>query len=289
MNTAVRVIRTPVALAVLGICLFLALLSSVAVVPETKQAVVLRLGAPIRVINAYHDDEVFGRTGAGLIGRIPLIDQVVLIDKRMLDFELERLEVQSRDQHHLIIDGYARYRVRDPLRLYTTAGSVRRLADLLRPRLATALRNEFAKRPLAATFGAEREAAMAAVEGAVNQYAARYGAEVTDVRIDRTDLPTGTSVEAAYERMKTARSQLALAIRAEGYKQAQIIRAQADAAAAKIYADSFGQDPNFYAFYRAMKSYRRSFGADGNNPPGSATMVLGPDNAYLRAFERRGE
>jgi membrane protease subunit HflC len=272
---------------VIGLVLLIA--GTFAVVPETKQAVVLRLGAPTRVVNRYHDDEQFGRTGAGLIARIPLVDQIVWIDKRMRDFEVERQEVQSADQFHLVINAYARYRVDDPLKMYLTTGGDRRLADMLRPALTTALRNEFDKRQLAAVFGAERDAAMAAVQGSVNRYARQYGVEVADVRIDRADLPTGAPLDAAYERMRTARSQQATAIRAEGYSQAQFIRASADAATAKIYADSFGQDANFYAFYRAMRSYRHSFGADGSNPAGSATMVLGPDNAYLRAFERRGE
>jgi membrane protease subunit HflC len=289
MTVAVRMLRSPALLAVAAIALLLVLAATFSVVPETEQAVVLRLGAPTRVVNRYHPDEVFGRTGAGLIAHIPLIDQIVRIDKRMKDFDVERQEVESRDQMHLVINAYARYRVADPLRLYLASGSERPLADLLRPALTTALRNEFGKRPLAATFGAERDAAMAAVQGSVNRIAHHYGVEVADVRIDRADLPGGAPLEAAYERMRAVRTQQALAIRAEGYKQAQIIRADADAATARIYADSFGQDPDFYAFYRAMRSYRHSFGADGSAPAGSATMVLGADNPYLRAFERRGE
>jgi membrane protease subunit HflC len=289
MTVAARILHSPALLAMAAIGLLLVLAGTFSVVPETKQVVVLRLGAPTRVVNRYHPDEVFGQTGAGLIARIPLVDQIVWIDKRMKDFEVERQEVESHDQMHLVINAYARYRVADPLRMYLTAGSDRRLPDLLRPALTAALRNEFDKRPLAATFGAERDAAMAGVQGSVNRIAHHYGVEVADVRIDRADLPTGAPLEAAYDRMKAVRTQQALAIRADGYKQAQIIRADADAATAKIYADSFGQDPDFYAFYRAMRSYRHSFGADGSAPAGSATMVLGPDNAYLRAFERRGE
>jgi membrane protease subunit HflC len=179
--------------------------------------------------------------------------------------------------------------VADPLRMYLTSGGERRLPDLLRPALTTALRNEFDRRPLAAIFGTERDAAMARVQGSVNRIAHNYGVEVADVRIDRAGLPDGAPLEAVYDRMRAVRLQQAQAIRVDGYRQAQIIRGDADAATARIYADSFGQDPDFYAFYRAMRSYRHSFGADGSTPAGSATMVLGPDNAYLRAFERRGE
>jgi membrane protease subunit HflC len=241
------------------------------------------------VVNRYHQDEVFGQTGAGLIARIPLIDQIVWVDKRMKDFGVERQEVESADQTRLLIDAYARYRVEDPLRMYLNSGGEGELANLLKPALTSALRNEFGRRPLAASFGPQRDAAMAAVRGSVNRVAHHYGVEVADVRIDRADLPGGAPLDAAYDRMRTAQTQQALAIRTEGYKQAQIIHADADAATAKIYADSFGQDPDFYGFYRAMRSYRHSFGAEGSSPAGSATMVLGPDNAYLRAFERRGE
>jgi membrane protease subunit HflC len=289
MTVVSRILHSPALLAMAAIGVLLVLAGTFSVVPETRQAVILRLGAPTRVVNRYHPDEVFGRTGAGLIARIPLIDQIVWVDKQMKDFEVERQEVESRDQMHLVINAYARYRVVDPLRMYLNTGGERRLPDLLRPALTAGLRNEFDKRPLAATFGANRDGAMASVQAAVNRIAHHYGVEIADVRIDRVDLPSGAPLEAAYERMRAIRLQQAQAIRAEGVKQAQIIRADADAATARIYADSFGQDPDFYAFYRAMKSYRHSFGVEGSGNAGSATMVLGPDNAYLRAFERRGE
>jgi len=289
MTVVGRILHSPALLAMAAIGLLLVLAGTFSVVPETRQAVVLRLGAPTRVVNRYHPDEVFGRTGAGLIARIPLVDQIVWVDKQMKDFDVERQEVESRDQIRLVINAYARYRVVDPLRMYLNTGGERRLPDLLRPALTAGLRNEFDKRPLAATFGADRDVAMASVQASVNRIAHHYGVEIADVRIDRVDLPGGAPIEAAYERMKAVRLQQAQAIRAEGVKQAQIIRANADAATARIYADSFGQDPDFYAFYRAMKSYRHSFGVEGSSNAGSATMVLGPDNAYLRAFERRGE
>jgi membrane protease subunit HflC len=289
MTDVDRILRHPTLLAAVAIGLFLLIIGTFAVVPETRQAVILRLGAPTRVINRYHPDEMFGQTGAGLIARIPLIDQIVWVDKGMKDFGVERQEVESADQTHLLIDAYARYRVEDPKTMYLTSGDERQLASLLKPALTSALRNEFGRRPLAATFGEQRDVAMAAVRASVNRIAHRYGVEVADVRVDRADLPGGAPLEAAYDRMRTAQNQQALAIRTEGYKQAQTIHADADAATAKIYADSFGQDPDFYGFYRAMRSYRHSFGAEGNSPAGSATMVLGPDNAYLRAFERRGE
>ena len=289
MSLAMRLVRNPVLIAAAAIVLLLAVAGTFAVVPETRQAVVLRFGTPVRVVNRYHDDELFGRSGAGLIARVPLIDQIVWVDKRMREFDVERQEVQTADQVHLLVNAYARYRVVDPLRMWLTTGGERRLSDLLRPVMTSALGDELGKRSFAAIFGGDQDATMAAVQAAMNRSAHRYGVEIGDVRIDRADLPPGAPLDAAYERMRATRGQQALAIRAEGYKQAQLIRASADASTAKIYADSFGQDPNFYAFYRAMRSYRQSFGADGGSTSGTTTMVLGPDNAYLRAFERKGE
>jgi membrane protease subunit HflC len=289
MIAVARILRSPTLLAMAAIGLLLLLAGTFSIVPETKQAIVLRLGAPTRVVNRYRPEEIYGQTGAGLIAHIPLIDRVVSIDKRLMDVDVDRQEVESRDQMRLVVNSYARYRVTDPLRMFLTAGGERRLPDLLRPAMTSALRNEFNKRPLAATFGPARDAAMAAVQASVNRIARQYGVQVADVRIDRADLPSGAPLEAAYDRMRTARLAQAQAIRAEGLRQAQVIHADADAATAKIYADSFGQDPEFYAFYRAMESYRHSLGGDGNSPAGSTMMVLGPDNAYLRAFERHGE
>ena len=108
------------------------------------------------------------------------------------------------------------------------------------------------------------------------------------MRIKHADLPSGSPLQSALNRMTTARQQQAATIRAQGQKAAQIIQAQADAQAAQVYAQAFNQDPKFYDFYRAMQSYRRTFGADGGPaPPGSTSIVLSPNNAYLKEFEGR--
>ncbi len=117
------------------------------------------------------------------------------------------------------------------------------------------------------------------IKASVNRQAAQYGAQIIDVRIKRADLPTGAPLESAYTRMRSARAQQALTIRAEGNKQAQLVRAQADANAARIYADAFGRDPQFYAFYRAMQAYRETF------KDSSSTVILSPNNEFLREFE----
>jgi membrane protease subunit HflC len=276
--------RNPIAWAVLMVALVIAFASIFAVVPETKQALIVRLGKPDRVINGYKANQEFGRTGAGLIARVPFLEQIVWIDKRVLDFDMERQSVLSTDQLRLEVDAYARYRIVNPLQMYISAGSERRVGEALRPILGSALRNELGKRPFAALLSPERGQLMDNIQTGLARVARQYGAEIVDVRIKRADLPAGTPLDSAFERMRTARQQQALTIRAQGAKQAQIIRADADALAAKVYADSFGKDPQFYDFYRAMQSYRVSFGTDGMEAPGASSVILSPDNEYLREF-----
>lgn len=277
-------LRNPVVLAVLATIGLILLGSTFAIVPETKQAVVLRFGKPVRIYNPYKPNEVFGHTGAGLKIRMPFLDQVVWIDKRIQSVAMERQQVLSTDQLRLQVDAFARYRITDPRRMYISAGSEERVVDALRPILGSALRNELGKRRFDLLLSPERGEVMSNIRQSLNRVARQYGAEVIDVRIMRADLPDGTPLQSAFQRMRTAREQEALTIRAEGAKRAQIIRAQADADAAKVYAASFGKDPQFYDFYRAMQSYLTSFAA-GNE--GETTAVLTPDNDYLRQFRGR--
>jgi membrane protease subunit HflC len=122
------------------------------------------------------------------------------------------------------------------------------------------------------------------IQRALNRVASQYGAEIVDVRIKRADLPEGTPLESAYQRMQTARQQEARSIRAQGLKQAQIIRAEADAEAANTYAAAFGKDPDFYDFYRAMQSYESTFVNDGTGKDmGRSSIILSPSNDYLRS------
>ena len=132
-------------------------------------------------------------------------------------------------------------------------------ATQLQPILGSALRNELGRRPFAALLSPERGQMMDNIQTALNRVARQYGAEIVDVRIKRADLPDGTPLDSAYQRMRTARQQEARSIQAQGLKQAQIIRADADAEAAATYAGAFNQDPEFYDFYRAMQSYELSF------------------------------
>ena len=268
--------------------LLVLLLSSVAVIPETSQGVISRFGKPVRIVNRYSEGEQFGDRGAGLAFRIPFAENLVWIDKRVRDIDMERQQVLSTDQLRLEVDAFARYRIVDPLRMYIAArGSEDRVEAALRPILGSQLRNELGKRPFASLLSPEREGAMENVRAGLDRVARQYGAEIIDVRIKKADLPDGTPLESAYDRMRTARLQESRSIRAEGSKRAQIIRAEADAEAARIYAAAFGKDPEFYDFYRAMQSYQTTFLGDGQTKPADTNIILSPNNSYLKEFTGR--
>ena len=270
------------ALIALGL-LLVALMSSVLVVPETMQAVIVRTGEPVRVINRFRPNADFGQTGAGLVMRIPILEQVVWIDKRVMAVDMERQQVLSTDQLRLEVDAYARFRIIDPIAMVQTAGTAERVAEQLQPILTSVLRQELGKRSFQSLLTAERGQAMENIKNGLDRQAREYGAQVIDVRIKRADLPDGTPLESAFARMQSARNQEAITIRAQGEKNAQIIRAQAQADASRTYADSFGKDPAFYDFYRAMQSYDATFAASD----GSTQVILSPDNDYLRQFRGR--
>ena len=277
-------LRNGVVIAVVATVLLILMGSTFAVVPETRQAVIVRFGEPVRIINPYRSGEKFGQTGAGLHIRMPFTDQIVWIDKRIQSVEMDRQQVLSTDQLRLQVDAFARYRITDPLRMYIAAGNEERVSDALRPILGSSLRNELGKRHFAALLSPERGAVMDNIRISLNHVARQYGAQIIDVRIKRADLPDGTPLQSAFERMRTAREQQALTIRAQGAKQAQLIRADADAKAAEIYAGSFGKDPSFYDFYRAMQAYNVTFGP---NARGQTNVILSPDNDFLREFKGR--
>ncbi len=286
---AMRLLKSPIGWAMLLIVAVLLSATVFAIVPETEQALVVRMGVPNRVVNGYNVGERFGSTGAGLVWRIPLLEDVFFIDKRVQNLDMASQPVLSTDQLRLQVDAFARYRIVNPLQMYLTArGDERRVTEALKPILGSALRNELGRRPFAALLTPERDVVMTNIKTALNRVAAQYGAEIVDVRIKRAELPDGSPLESAYERMKSARQQQAMTIRAEGLKQATIIRAQADADSSRIYADAFNQDPSFYDFYRAMQSYRQSFGTD-NPAEGTTTMVLSPNSEYFRQFSGKGK
>lgn len=268
----VPIIAAAVALVAAGSCL--------KVVDEKTQAVVVRLGQPDRVINRFRPDVEFGQTGAGVVWRIPFMEQVVEIDRRILDLDMERQQVLSADQRRLEVDAFARFRIIDPVRMVQTAGTTERVTEQLQPILNSALRQELGKRSFNSLLTADRGKAMEQIRAGLDREAREYGAQIIDVRIKRADLPEGSPLESAFTRMATARQQEAATLRAQGQKTAQIIRATAEATAAKTYADAFNKDPAFYDFYRAMQSYDATF----RQKDSSTSIILSPDNEYLKQF-----
>jgi len=260
-----------------------ALLLSMALVrvPEDRQAIILQLGRPVATVNTYQPNQAFGETGAGLVLKNPVVQNAVFIDKRVMSLDIPPQTVLSTDQLRLVVDAFARFRIVDPVKMYQTVRTEERLQEELARIFSSRIRNELGKQRFDAMLSPERGQSMESIQQAVNRSALAYGAEIIDVRIKRADLPPGSPLEAAFERMRTARQQEALTIRAQGAKNAQIIRAEADAQAARVYAESFGKDPEFYAFYRSMEAYRKSFAS------GNSNLVLSPSNEFLQEFQGR--
>ncbi|MEM1133404.1 MAG: protease modulator HflC [Pseudomonadota bacterium] len=275
--------KNPVFLGAAAVFALVLIALSVSVVQETEQALVLRYGEPVRKVNVYQPNEAFGTTGAGIAFRIPFVEQIQYIDKRVLNVQMERQEVLSTDKLRLQVDAFARFRITNPLQMYRSIRTEDALRTQLRTILGSSLRNELGKRSFATLLSPERGQVMENIQTALNVQARKYGAEIIDVRIKRADLPEGTPLESAFSRMRSERQQEATAIRAEGNKDAQVIRGQAEAESARIYAESYGKDPGFYDFYRAMQSYEQTF----NRGDGEASVVLSPDSEYLRQFRGR--
>ncbi len=282
--------RNPVTIGLAVLFAFILMASTFTIVPETEQVVVLRFEKVVRTVNAYQPNEVFGRTGAGMIAKIPFLDRLVWINKRVLDVDYDNQQVLSSDQLRLEVDAYARFRITNPLKAVNATGSVgsteERVRDALQPLLGSSIRAELGNQPFATLLTPERDQVMENIQNRLQRLATQYGVQIVDVRIKHADLPEGSPLDSALKRMQTARQQQAVTIRAQGRKDAQIVRADADANASRIYAESFSKDASFYDFYRAMQSYRHTFGADGGDQPtGSTSIILSPNNSYLKQFE----
>jgi membrane protease subunit HflC len=249
------------------------------VVPEEEQVVIIRTGQPVGTVNTPN-----GTTGAGIYFRMPIIERVSRVEKRLLDLEMTDEEVLSADQQRLLVNAYARFRITDPVRMVERAGSTDGVRNALEPILNSVLRQELGRRTFQAMLTAERGSALANVRTNLDRQARQYGAEVVDVKIMRTDLPEAP-LQSAFRRMESDREREARTIRAGGSRDARIIRAEADAEGARIYAEAFGKDAEFYDFYRAMQSYDATF-SNGDNPSESS-IILSPDNEYLRQFRGR--
>jgi membrane protease subunit HflC len=274
-----------------GILLIAALIvsySSLFTVYQTQQALVVRLGKVVRVV-----DE------PGLNVKLPFIDNVIDIDKRILDLEAPAQEVIASDQKRLVVDAFARYRIKDPLRFFQTLGSKPAADSQLNILLNSALRSVLGESTFIQVVRDERAELMARIRDLINHEAASYGIEVVDARIRRADLPEQNS-QAVYQRMQTARQREAAEYRAQGLQQAQEIRSKADrevtvlvadatskseqirgegdATRNKIFADAFNKDPDFFSFYRSMQAYENGL------KPNDTRLVLNPDSNFFRYF-----
>jgi membrane protease subunit HflC len=276
---------------VIGILVVAALIvayASLFEVYQTQQALVVRLGQVVHVVNE-----------PGLHVKVPFIDAVIPIDKRILDLEAPSQEVIASDQKRLVVDAFARYRIHDPLRFFQTLGSKTAADSQLAILLNSALRRVLGEATFIQVVRDERAGLMARIRDLINHEAAGYGIEVVDARIRRADLPEQNS-QAVYQRMQTARQREAAEYRAQGQQQAQEIRSKADrevtvlvadatskseqirgqgdATRNEIFAKAFNQDPDFFAFYRSMQAYENGL------KPNDTRLVLKPDSNFFRYF-----
>jgi membrane protease subunit HflC len=255
---------------------------------QTRQALVVRLGDPVRVV-----------TEPGLHFKVPLIDTVINVDKRILDLENPAQEVIASDQKRLVVDAFARYRIKDVLKFYQAVGSVDRANSQLSILLNSALRRVLGEATLTHVVRDERSQLMARVRDLLDAEAQPFGISIVDVRIRRADLPEQNS-QAVYERMKTERQREAQEIRSQGLQRAQEIRAKADRDVTviladaqskgeqtrgegdgernRIFAEAYGRDPQFFSFYRSMQAY------EAGMRPNDTRMLLKPDSEFFRYF-----
>ena len=275
-------------IAVIAVAALIVGYSSLFTVYQTQQALVIRLGQPVRVISE-----------PGLNFKAPFIDSVVHIDKRILDLEAPSQEVIASDQKRLVVDAFARYRIKDPLRFYQTLGSINGANSQLSILLNSALRRVLGEVTFTHVVRDQRADLMARIRELVDHEATALGIEVVDVRIRRADLPEQNS-QAVYQRMQTERQREAAEFRAQGAQRAQEIRSRADREVTvlvaeatskseqirgegdgtrnQIFADAFNQDPDFFAFYRSMQAYEQ--GLKHND----TRMLLKPDSNFFRYF-----
>ncbi len=265
--------RNILALFLVGLAALMLISSSLFTVDQTEQAIVLRLGKESRVINAPNDPS------PGLHFKLPFVEDVTRFDKRAIALDMQEQEVLATDKQRLVVDAFARFRIVNPLQTYRTVRDISGASDQLSSILASRLRDGLGQEKFSGLLSPERGELMKRITESLKSEAAKYGAEIIDVRIKRADLPLGDPLDAALRRMQTERQQEAQGIRAQGEREAQDIRAKADVEAAKIFADSFGRDAQFYDFYRSMQAYGRTLKKE------DTTIILSPDSAFMKPFQ----
>ena len=277
-------IRPQNRLAAIGVAagaLLVLLGSTVYQVDQRHQALVIRFGDPIRVVRT-----------AGLHLKAPFLDRVVKFDNRNIALNADQEEVIAADQERLVVDAFVRYRISDPRQFCKTLGDETKAKDRLERIVNASLRQTIGRANSEEVIAGKRAVVMAAIRDEVGRQvkASDLGVQIIDVRIRRADLPEANQ-KAVFERMQTARQQEAAQLRAIGEQQkreivatateeGEKIRGEGDARRAELFASSFGRDPNFAAFYRSMQAYEASLGQ------GDATLVLSPDSAFFKYFQR---
>ncbi|MGL4441857.1 MAG: protease modulator HflC [Bosea sp. (in: a-proteobacteria)] len=283
MNNTTKMIS----MVVLGAVALAALLSAF-VVQQTQQALVLRLGAINRVI-----------TDPGLKFKLPFIDSVITIDKRVLDLDLPVQEVLASDQNRLSVDAFARYRITNALLFFQTVNNINGANAQMNRIANSSIRNVLAEATYTSIVRTDRAALMNRIQDDVNRQARAFGIEIVDVRLTRVDLPAANS-QAVFQRMQTERQREAADLRANGSQTSQEIRARADrdvqvligeagrksdetrgegdAQRNRIFAAAYNKDAEFFSFYRSMQAYETGLKA------GETRMVLSPNSDFFRFF-----
>ena len=282
--------------AVGAFALLILVFNTLYVVDQRKQAVVLRFGDPVRVVNAFQDND------PGLKLKVPFLENVILLDKRNQPLEADKEEIIASDQERLVVDAFLRYRISDPLQFYRTLRDERTAADRLERLVNSSLRQVLGSVPSNDIIAGRRDQLMRATRADVATRArqSRLGIEVIDVRIKRADLPAANQ-QAVFRRMQTSREQEAAQIRAVGEQQKREIIAGADKEVAvtlatatetgekvqgegdakrlTLFADAYGRDPAFASFWQSMRAY------EGALSQGDTTMVLTPQSDFFKYFE----
>jgi len=283
--------RSPVTGIIVLLLVLLAIIvgyGSVFTVDQTEQALVVRFGKPVDVV-----------TDPGLHFKAPFIDTVIAIDKRILDLENPSQEIIASDQKRLVVDAFARYRIKTPLRFYQSVGSIQAANIQLTTILNASLRRVLGEVTFIQVVRDEREALMGRIRDQVDKEADAYGIQVVDVRIRRADLPEQNS-QAVYQRMQTERQREAAEFRAQGGQKAQEIRSNADREATvivaeanskaeqirgegdgernRLFAEAYGKDPDFFAFYRSMTAYENGLKSNDTR------FLLRPDSDFFKFF-----
>ena len=275
-------------IAALALVALIAAFGAMFTVYQTDQVIVVRLGEPIRVV-----------TDPGLNFKIPLLESVISVEKRIVDLENPAQEVITSDQKRLVVDAFARYRINDALKFYQTIGAIEGANARLSTLLNSALRRVLGEASTIDIVRDKRAQLMSLVRTQLETEAQSFGIAIIDVRIRRADLPEQNR-QAVYQRMQTERQREAAEFRAEGSQRSQEIRARADrdvtvltaeaqskgeqtrgegdAERNRIYAEAYGRDPDFFTFYRSMQAYESGLRSSDTR------MVLKPDSDFFRYF-----